>query len=280
VEFGACSHPGHRRAINDDHHLIVRFGRSQETLTTSLPWGAIPPRFDEYAYGMVVADGMGGLGSEAASRLAVSTLAHLVLHFARWNLRVDERIAWEIRQRAESFYRHVDETVTEAAQTHPELTGMSTTLTACYSGGEDAFIVHVGHSRAYLYRRGLLSRVTRDQTIAQRVAETGRASPTQLASSDLRHILTDAIGGHAGEPHIAIDAFRLYDGDQLLLCTNGLTDLVHDEQIADVLRTRASMQKQSEALLNLALNGGGPDNVTVLLAKYRIPEVKAGAVST
>jgi protein phosphatase len=280
VEFGACSHPGHRRAINDDHYLMVRFRRGQDLIATSLPTGSVPERFEEYGYGMVVADGMGGLGSEAASRLAVSTLAHLVLHFARWNVRVDEKIAWEFRERAERFYREVDETVTEAAQTHPAFAGMGTTLTACYSGGDDVFIVHVGHSRAYLYRRGLLSRVTRDQTIAQRQAETGRSSPTELASADLRHVLTDAIGGLAGEPYIAIDSFHLYDGDLLMLCTNGLTDLVGDEEIANVLQKPTGAQDRCQALVDLALNAGGADNVTVLLAKYTIPPLKEDAVST
>jgi protein phosphatase len=273
VEFGAVTHPGLRRSTSDDHYLIVRLGRSQETIATSLPEGAVPERFDEHAYGMVVADGMGVDGPEIASRLAIATLMQLVLHYGRWNVRVNERTAWEIVQRAERFYRKVDETVTEASQQHPSLSGMSTTLTAACSAGDELFVVHVGHSRAYLCRGGLLTRLTRDQTLAQRLAETGRTVPTELAAHDLRHVLTDAIGGHAGEPDIEIQNYLLMNGDVILLCTNGLTDLVEDDKIAGVLGagTDRPVKEQCQTLVDLALERRGPDNVTALLARYRIP---------
>jgi len=273
VEFGAVSHPGLRRATSDDHYLIVELGRHQATIATSLPEGTVPERFDEQAYGMVVADGMGAERPEFASRLAVATLMQLVLHFGKWNVRVNERTAWEIVQRAERFYRKVDETVTDAAQKHPSLAGMSTTLTAAFSAGDELFVVHVGHSRAYLYRGGLLTRLTRDQTLAQRLADTGRTVPTELAAHDLRHVLTDAMGGWAGEPDIEIQNYLLMDGDVVLLCTNGLTDLVEDDRIAAVLRERQSQQldAQCQTLVDLALERGGPDNITTVLARYRIP---------
>ena len=89
VEFGACSSPGTRPA-NQDHYLVLRLGRHQETIATSLPEGEVPVRFDEAAYGMAVADGMGAVGAgETASRMAISTLAHLALHFAKWNVRIE-----------------------------------------------------------------------------------------------------------------------------------------------------------------------------------------------
>ncbi len=150
---------------------------------------------------------------------------------------------------------------------------MSTTLTATYSAGDELFVVHVGHSRAYLYRSGLLTRLTRDQTLAQRLAETGRTTPIELAAHDLRHVLTDAIGGHAGAPDIEIQNYLLLDGDVLLLCTNGLTDIVDDDKIAAVLRNGGSQEldAQCQTLVNLALERGGPDNITALLARYKIP---------
>ena len=169
MEFGAVTHPGLRRTTSDDHFLIVELGRSQQTIASSLPPDAVPDRFDERAFGMVVADGMGPDGPEMASRLALATLAQLVLQYGKWNVRVNERTAWEIVQRAERFYRRVGETVTDASHQHPSLAGMSTTLTAAFSGGDELFVVHVGHSRAYLYRGGLLTRLTRDQTLAQRL---------------------------------------------------------------------------------------------------------------
>jgi PPM family protein phosphatase len=273
VEFGAVTHPGLRRTTSDDHFLIVQLGRHQKTIATSLPEGAIPDRFDEQAYGMVVADGMGRDGPELASRLALTTLMQLVLQFGKWNVRINETTAWEVVQRAERFYRKVDETVSEASLQHPALAGMSTTLTAAFSAGDELFVVHVGHSRAYLYRGGLLTRLTRDQTLAQRRAETGRMAPIELAARDLRHMLTDAIGGHAGVPDIEIQNYLLLNGDVVLLCTNGLTDLVEDDTIAGVLRGAAGRPptEQCQALVDLALERGGPDNITAVVARYRIP---------
>lgn len=272
VQFGSCSHPGVRRATNDDHYLIVRTGRYMETVATSIPECAAPERFDEFGYGMVVADGLGGAGSERASHIAITTLAHLAVQWGRWNVRVDnEQTAWEIMQQAERFYRQVDETVSAAARSHPTLADMATTMTAAYSGGDELFIVHVGHSRAYVYRGGLLTRLTRDQTLAQRLLETGRPAPTELAARDLRHILTDAIGGLAGEADIQIESLRLFDDDIVMLCTNGLTDLVNDDQIAAVLASDRRPDALCQALVDLALQQGGTDNVTVLLGRYRIP---------
>src|SRR4030095_7469158 len=97
------------------------------------------------------------------------------------------------------------------------------TVPAPCAAAHELLVVHVGHSRAYLYRNGLLTRLTRDQTLAQRLVETGRTAPTELAAADLRHVLTDALGGHAGEPDIEIQNYLLLSGDVVLLCTNGLT---------------------------------------------------------
>ena len=271
VEFAARSHQGHLRETNDDHYWIVRVGRYLQTVVTSLPEGAAPRPFDESGFGMVVADGMGGAGSERASRLAVATLAQLALEIGKWNVRVDDETAWDIVQQAERFYRRVDETVTAAAGIHPELAGMGSTLTATYSAGDELFVVHVGHSRAYLLRGGRLRRLTRDQTMAQRVADTGRPGPVELAARDLRHIITNAIGGQAGKAYIQIESFRLLDNDLVMVCTNGLTDLVDELKIADVLASPRGPDDTCQALVDLALLYGGTDNVTVLLGKYRIP---------
>src|SRR5207344_128239 len=122
---------------NEDHYLILRLSRHQETLLTSLPDEAIATRFDEHGYAMVVADGMGGTGAgESASHLAVATLVHLVRQFGKWNLRVDDAIAQEIMSRAERFYRHVDNTVAHQRRTGIVRTDQ-TTLTAVFGAGND-----------------------------------------------------------------------------------------------------------------------------------------------
>ena len=272
AEFAACSHPGGRRT-NEDHYLILRLGRHQEILLTSLPEAEAPARFDEAGYGMVVADGMGAGGSgEIASRLAIATLAQLMLHFGKWNLRIDPRTADDIMARARRFYRRVDETVTDSALVDPELSGMGTTLTAAVSAGDALFTAHVGHSRAYLFRNGQLTQLTRDQTSAQRLNDAGRSTPMELAAHDLQHLLTDAIGGHAPGASVQIGHYKLAHNDSVLLCTNGLTDVVDDHSITAILGQPRGLGEQCQVLVDEALARGGADNVTAVLAKYNFPD--------
>ena len=172
VEFGASSRPGRGRDISEDHYLIVHLERAQRTLLTSLRRADVPEPFEEHGYAMVVADGLGQDGAGGiASRVALSTLAHLGLEFGRWNLRIDGRTAAEVVERVEEFYQRTADAVNDQSRRTPALTGMGTTLTAAFSAGDDLFYAHVGHSRFYLFRGGDLLLLTRDQTLAQRLAD-------------------------------------------------------------------------------------------------------------
>jgi PPM family protein phosphatase len=272
VECGARSHRGASRPHNDDHYLVVRLGRSQETLLTSLSAADVPAPFEEYGYAMLVANGLGegGTGS-VASRVALSTLAHLVLHFGKWNLRVDPRTAAEIVERAEWYYAQMDAAVAAKARSSPALTHMTTALTMTYSAGDDLFVAHVGHSRAYLYRDGALILLTRDHTVEQQFADPRRPAVAGARAQDLGHILTDVVGAAGGASVVDIEQFKLKDGDTLLLCTNGLTDVVDDDRIAEMLALRRRPAEQCALLADLATERGARDNVTVLLAQYQIP---------
>lgn len=275
AKVAARSHAG-TRALNEDHYLVVRLGRHQETLATSLGDGQVPARFDERGYGMIVADGMGASGSgETASRFAIATLAHLALHFGKWNVRIDPKIAEEVMARAERFYRRVDESVATAGSANPELSGMGTTLTTAFSAGDTLFTAHVGHSRAYLFRNARLTQLTRDQTFAQRQIDFGRTAPTELAAHDRLHVLTDAIGGRGRKASVQIGHFRLMNNDRLLLCTNGLTDVVDDRGIAAIVQQPCGVDERCQALVDLALARGGTDNVTVVMADYDVAEAGA-----
>jgi len=269
VECDARSHRGMSCQRNDDHYLVVRLGRHQETLMTSLPEDEIPKRFDEFAYGMVVADGVGRAG-EIASRLAVSTLSDLAVYFGKWNVRIDEPIAGEVMDRAERFYRGVDSTLVQAGR-HSQL-GLQSTLTAVFMAGSELIFAHVGHSRAYLCRGGELLQLTHDHTLAsERLSGTAIVDVTASAR-DLHHTLTETIGNAgAGGPRIDIERCGLQDGDAVLLCTNGLTDMVDDERIANVLRLHRTPDDQCRTLVDLAVDAGGEDDVTALVAHYRIP---------
>lgn len=272
VEIGAASHRGRMAAQNDDNYLVVRLSRQQETLATSLGAGDLPPDFEEHGYGMLVADGMGEEGAGSlASRVALSTFAHLALHYGKWNLRVDPRTAAEILERAEAFYTRVDGLVSARRRADPALTSMATALTTVLTVGDDLFVAHVGHSRAYVFRDGALIRLTRDQTVASFIPGTVRPTAVEGRTQDLSHILTDAIGAGRGAPEVEVEQFRLVDGDAVLLCTNGLTDAVEESQIADLLAARRRPADQCAALIDLANEQLGADNVTVVLAQYQVP---------
>ena len=272
VEFGGLSHKGKVRPINEDHYMIARLGRDQETLLTNLPAGDVPEHFQEWGYAMVVADGMGGAArGEVASRLAISTLAHLGLQFGRWNLRINEKIAREVTERAARFYQRVGEAVIEEGRADPALTGMGTTLTGAFSAGNDLFVASVGDSRVYLFRRGRLLQLTRDQTYSQLLADMGQIPQHEVSTHHLRHVLTEAIGVGTGKINVKVRHLPLLNEDQLLLCTDGLTEMVDEEEIAGVLLHDQSAQDACQTLVDLALEHGGVDNVTVLLAKYDIP---------
>jgi serine/threonine protein phosphatase PrpC len=271
VTIGARSHHGVVRETNEDHYLVLRLGRDQETLATSLSGSDVPPPFKESAYTMLVADGLGEGGSgSVASRVALSTIAHLALDCGEWNVRVDAATASQIYDRAEWFYAQADTAVHTRAASSPLLKGMTTALTAAYSAGTDLFITHVGHSRAYLFRGGELVLLTRDHTVAEHLAHSTRPAAVERRAQDLRHILTDAIGAAGGHPLVEVERFRLVDGDIVMLCTNGLTDMVNDDKIAEVLARRRAPDEQCATLIDLANRAGGGDNITVVMAEYHI----------
>ena len=280
VDIGARSHQGVVRSTNEDHYLVIQLGRQQETLATSLPDSDLPRRFEEHGFLMLVADGIGTGGSASvASRVALSTVAHLLLHFGQWNLRIDPTIAAEVLRRARRLYSEVDEAVAKRREDMPALGDIATALTAAYSAGDHLFVAHVGHSRAYLMRDGIFTRLTRDHTSSQYFADTGRPIAVERRGQDLAHILTDAIGSRGSRPDVDIEHFRLADGDCLLLCTNGLTDMVDDEGIAETLSLRRRASEQCRILVDLANQKGGRDNVTAIVAQYEVPRDERDAAS-
>ncbi len=171
VDLAGRSHQGKVRPNNEDHFLIVRFGRFLQTLASSLPDGLVPGDHADTGYGLVVADGMGGMAAgEVASGMAITLLVELALETPDWILRPDEALVEERITRAAVRFRDVNEAIVEQARHDPELTGMGTTLTMALSLGTDLLIAHVGDSPAYLSRQGELNKLTRDHTLAQEMA--------------------------------------------------------------------------------------------------------------
>jgi PPM family protein phosphatase len=278
VDFGAVTHAGKVRINNEDHYLVGRLGRSLEPLMTNLPTETLPENVAEYGYGLLVADGMGGAAAgEVASRMAVSSLVNLIIETAKWGRRIDEEEAQALMERLEGYYSTIHAELVRQGEVDPAVTGMGTTLTIAYSFYSDLFIAHVGDSRAYLFRNGQLSQLTHDHTMAQKLADEGDIPQEAVATHKLRHVLTNVLGGHRGPVVTELEQLQLADGDRLLLCSDGLTDMVDDDTIAAVLRETGSPQEASQKLLDLALNAGGKDNITIVMARYIFSQKRSEA---
>ncbi len=273
VDIAAQSHQGLVRRTNEDHYLVMRWGRLLETLMTSLPPDQMPVRAEEVAYGLLVADGVGGSAAgELASRLALCTLIGLILDTSDWILGDDAQDIDRLIQRLAGHYRSVHAALIDESVDDPKLTGMGTTMTVAGSLGTSAIIGHIGDSRAYLFRDGTLHQLTRDHTWVQDLLDLGLISPEEAVRHPMRHVLIRSLGGHERCVEGDFQSVWLSDGDQLLLCTDGLTNMVEDAAIASVLGGAASSNGACQALVAAALNKGGKDNVTVALARYRFPE--------
>src|SRR5262245_13129762 len=165
VDIAAASICGRSSVLNTDHYLALRLARTQETIATSLAAADLPGRFEEDAYSLVVADGVGDQAAGArASRLAVSALAHLGIRYGRWSVRVGPETPSVIATQGEFFYRQVNDLLRRASRLTRPLADMATSQTALYIAERHLFYAHVGHSKAFLFRRGILVQLTPDHT--------------------------------------------------------------------------------------------------------------------
>ncbi len=169
----------------------------------------------------------------------------------------------QIRERVQAYVQEVRATMREYIQADPALAGMETTWTSAQLLPPHALVVHLGDSRAYLVHEGKLLQVTRDETMAQAFIDTGM-NPESVKK--FRHILLNNLSGDEDDGAAQIHQLQLGPGDRLLLCTDGLTDMVADEEIATILQQTSAPQAACDRLVAAALKHGGKDNVTVVLA--------------
>ena len=269
VDVHGLSDSGKVRARNEDHFIVTRIGRYLETMMTSLPPGEVPERAEEAGYVMIVADGMGGhAGGERASRMAITGLIKTVLAMPDWIFQLDESSAEHASQRSKGRFQKLNSLLIEKGAQDPALRGMGTTLTAARNLGRHLQIVHVGDSRAYLLREGQLHRLTRDHTYVQLLVDSGQLTKEEAAHFCARHVLVNALGGFDDEVEVDVDQLELASGDRLLLCSDGLTDLVDDAEICRVLVESLESAEAGRRLVDTALARGGRDNVTVIVAGY------------
>ena len=209
--------------------------------------------FDEDRAVFAVADGMGGhLAGEVASRMAIEAVQRMA--------RENERPGIAALREAVAC---AHETILAHAQDHIECAGMGTTLSVLWLGENYAYIAHVGDSRIYRLREGSLTQITQDHSLVEELVRAGLITREQARTHPRRNIITRALGTHGeNEPDMLVTDVQ--DGDVFLLCTDGLTGMVPDDEIERTLRD-CGMEAAADRLLALALDAGGRDNVTLIL---------------
>lgn len=205
---------------------------------------------------LAVADGMGGhAAGEVASAAVIAALEQL------------DELGVNAGDPQEALREAVEEANTnlrDMVAADSELQGMGTTVTAVLSDGEHSWLAHIGDSRAYLLRGGQLRQLTRDHTFVQQLVDEGRIAPEDASTHPQRNFITRALDGR--DPvEMDLDRLDLVPGDRLLLCSDGLSGVVSDDSLAEVLRT-SSPDEAVQRLVDLALRGGGPDNITCIVA--------------
>jgi protein phosphatase len=269
TDIAGATDKGYVRQINEDHYLVIRFGRSLENLMSNLPDGALRRDYDLTGHAMFVADGMGGMAAgDVASRMALVKLIELIVETPDWILSVEkEQDLKIILQRMIQRFLRVDESIKQEAREDMTRRGMGTTLTVAGILGSNLLIGHVGDSRAYLLRDDKITQLTKDHTVAQALIDAG-VSPDDPVSSSLQHLLTAALGALDAEIEPEVNRWHLSPGDQLLLCSDGLTKMVNDASILKAASEAKSAARACHDLIDLALAAGGLDNVTVVVARF------------
>ncbi|HKV21893.1 MAG TPA: protein phosphatase 2C domain-containing protein [Mycobacterium sp.] len=222
---------------------------------------------------LALADGMGGhAAGEVASQLVIAALAHLD----------DDEPGGDLLSKLDSAVREGNSAIAAHVEADPELEGMGTTLTAILFDGNRLGLVHIGDSRGYLMRDGELSQITKDDTFVQTLVDEGRITAEEAHSHPQRSLIMRALTGHEVEPTLIMREARA--GDRYLLCSDGLSDPVSHETIQEAMQI-PDVAESADRLIELALRGGGPDNVTVVVADVvdydygQTQPILAGAVS-
>ena len=223
---------------------------------------------------LALADGMGGhAAGEVASQLVIAALAHLD----------DDEPGGDLLSKLETAVREGNSAIAEHVELDQELDGMGTTLTAILFAGDRLGLVHIGDSRGYLLRDGELTQITKDDTFVQTLVDEGRITAEEAHSHPQRSLIMRALTGHEVEPTLIMREAR--EGDRYLLCSDGLSDPVSQETILEALKI-PGVAESADRLIELALRGGGPDNVTVVVADVvdhdyagQTQPILAGAVS-
>src|SRR6266699_1391236 len=260
VEVFAKTDLGRTRDHNEDKFLVADLTKKTASLLPDVRRHDIGPRGTLF----VVADGMGGAAAgELASEMATDTIyAHLLKTWKDDEV-TPQRFAYRLKESVEvansSSHAH--------AKAHPEVRGMGTTTTAAGVLNDHLYLTQVGDSRAYLIRGGQAHQITKDQSLMQRLVEAGELTEEEAAQSERRNLILQALGP---DPKVKVDLTyqEVRRGDILVLCSDGLSGQVKKEEIAQVVSSTPDLSAACDTLIALANERGGPDNITVVIARF------------
>jgi len=252
---------GRTRDHNEDRFLVADLSRREASLQ---------PQVRQHDLGergtlLVVADGMGGAAAgELASQMATDTIyQHLSRTWSAEEKLTPQRFAYRLKEAVEvanaSIHAH--------AKAHPEVRGMGTTTTAAGVLADHLYLTQVGDSRAYLIRRGQAHQLTKDQSLMQRLVEAGELTEEEAAHSERRNIILQALGPDA-KVKVDLTHQEVRRGDILVLCSDGLSGQIKKEEIAQIVSEARDLGAACDRLIALANERGGPDNITVVIARF------------
>ena len=263
--FG-LSDRGQARPSNEDRFVVVELARAMYVHQTNLPQST--PRFSSHrGHAFLVADGLGGReGGEVASAVTVEAVEEFLLNTPKRFSNLQAGEAQHALEELKGALLHAEARLFGEAAKHPEWRGMGTTLTLAFAVNWMLFVAHAGDSRCYVLSEGRLRQVTRDHTLTADLVRQGVVSPGGEAGHPYRHVVTNLLGGSVPGVQVELHRLDLHPGDVVLLCSDGLTEMVPDDRIAAILGEEPDPRRACERLVAEANGHGGKDNVTVIVA--------------
>jgi protein phosphatase len=267
IDVYGLTHAGRVRPDNQDHFLICALRKQMVVYHTSLPdpthLNAGPERL---AFLAMVADGVGGgARGEEASRIALEGVTQYVSGTMRCYYTADAADDREFTESLQEAALRSHAELVRRGQEDPDYRGMATTLTLFLGVWPRAYLLQLGDSRCYVLRRGELSQITRDQTMAQELIDLGVLTRTDATGTRYARTLSSSIGGRQTDP--VVTRLDMDWGTVVLLCSDGLTNHVSDARIRETLRSMTSATQACQDLLQEALDGGGSDNITIIVGR-------------
>lgn len=269
IDVFGMSHQGLVRKENQDHFLVASLHKVMQVYHSSLPEEAIGELLSpSRGFVFLVADGVGGLpGGSNASRTALSSIIDYVVHTMDLYVKLDPDAEPGFLAELQRSVERSHERVRQVGEADDEHVGMATTLTMVCIRWPRGYMVHVGDSRCYRLRNGELEQLTKDQTMAQAMVDAGALSPDQAEQSGLKHVLYSAIGASRAEPYTLTTDVQ-WD-DVMLLCSDGITKHVTDDEIRQALRRSTSAEATCRELVDLTLARGASDNTTIIVGRFK-----------